>query len=166
MKSMRKMGLATIAGALVTMASSIAIADSSQPNSGETAGNLVHRVSHALATTQQYSAGETGSGYKWGNSADTGASQAWSDLAAPTSGNKWGQNTTRPENTSQPAYSQTGNRWGRGNFAEQSGNRWGRGNFAEQSGNRWGRGNFAEQSGNRWGRGNFAEQSGNRWGRG
>ncbi|MCB1841998.1 MAG: hypothetical protein KDI09_03470, partial [Halioglobus sp.] len=81
MKTMKKMGFASIAGAaLAVLAPTAAIADTSQPAATNTTGSLVHRVSHALATTQQYTVGETGTGYKW----DTGEApaapkSAWAD---------------------------------------------------------------------------------------
>ena len=149
MTTMRKTGLAYIAGAaLVALTPSVAVADNAQQVSGEATGNLVHRVSHALATTQTYSAGEAKSGYKWGQ-----------DLAEPAEkASAWAENREAQS-------VQNGSKWGSSKSSQQTRNPWGRANAAEQSRNPWGRANTAEQTRNPWGRANAAEQSRNPWGR-
>ncbi len=167
MKTIKKMGVTGItSAALVLLAPSTSLAEGLQGQSAES-GNLVHRVSHALANTQQYT-GKVVSGNKWGSPSTSHQSRTmWADSPEPQSGYKWGQSKSGIHQSANAGVAkQTGKRWGRGSFSEQSGKRWGRGSFSEQSGKRWGRGSFSEQSGKRWGRGSFSEQTGNRWGRG
>ena len=161
MKTLKKMGFASLASVSLVVVAPYTLAETQERSASS---STVHRVSHALANSQQYTNGAA-SGYKWGEHSQSKRSQStWAGSTSNQSGYKWGEKNGL--NRSTATTEQTGKRWGRGNFSEQTGKRWGRGSFSEQSGKRWGRGSFSEQSGKRWGRGSFSEQSGKRWGRG
>jgi hypothetical protein len=153
MKTLKKMGYAgaaTLAMTLLTPATTMA--DSAQNQTAQNSSNVVHRVSHTLANTQEYSA-TARAGAKWGKEAPEAAKKAaWAGSTSQEvrSGYKWEQDSS-PE--------QSRNRWRR-DHVEQSRNRWRR-DHVEQSRNRWRR-DHVEQSRNRWRR-DHVEQSRNRW---
>ena len=132
MKIIRNIGYASLASiAIGAFTPSLSIADTEQANVSAS-NSVVHRVSHTLATAQNYT--ESGySGYKWGKkveASDTGVK--WAESTSARSGYKWGSSTTSAVNEkpySQPTTS----------YSEQAANRWSRRNFSEQAANRWSR---------------------------
>ena len=163
-KTIGYVGAASVALAL--LAPSLSVADTVQAT--DHSGNLVHRVSHALAADARYTAPVSYSGNKWAEKAVSNDSKViWADSDEPNSGYKWGKSndSVNLNQTVDNTAEQAGNRWGRRDVSEQAGNRWGRRDVSEQAGNRWGRRDVSEQAGNRWGRRDVSEQAGNRWGR-
>ncbi|MDE0930047.1 MAG: hypothetical protein OSA77_05120, partial [Halioglobus sp.] len=121
-KTMGYVGLASMALAL--LAPSLSAADTAQAT--DSSGNLVHRVSHALAADARYTA-PVSSGNKWSEKALANDSNViWAESDKAQSGYKWGQ-LNSPVNLDQAV----------DNVSEQAGNRWRRRDVSEQTGNRW-----------------------------
>jgi hypothetical protein len=158
MKILKVVGYAGVASfALAIAANSLILAETPQLESAsaEKSNNMVHRVSHTLATAQQYTGG-TASGYKWGQENQSKTSEVtWDGSKATASGYKWGTSRTAASTTELAPSS----------YAEQTRNPWGRKDFSEQARNPWGRKDFSEQARNPWGRKDFSEQTRNPWGR-
>ncbi len=175
-KALGYAGIGTLALSILTPAATLAGTDGNVTSSN-ISSSLVHRVSHSLASTSNYTA-NSNAGYKWGRSIQHNTESAqWATSTPARSGNKWNssQEASGPEAQSYAGASayewgtmnfagQAGYRWGLNSFAGQSGYRWGLNSFADQSGYRWGLNSFADQSGYRWGLNSFADQSGYRWG--
>ena len=162
LKTIGYVGLASMALAL--LAPSVSAADTAQAT--DNSGNLVHRVSHALAADARYTAPVSSSGNKWSEKALSNDSKViWAESDKAQSGYKWGKSNSSVnldqavDNVSE----QAGNRWRRRDVSEQAGNRWRRRDVSEQTGNRWRRRDVSEQTGNRWRRRDVSEQTGNRW---
>ena len=159
-KTIGCVGVASVALALLAPSLSAAETARSSAEAAVNSGNVVHRVSHALAADTTYTAPGSLSGNKWAVKSVVEDSEViWAESNKPSTGFKWS------EASESVNVEQAGSRWGRRNVAEQAGSRWGRRDFSEQAGSRWGRRNVAEQAGSRWGRRNVAEQAGSRWGR-
>ena len=129
MKTLKKIGYVGLASAaLLALTPSLTVAATPQegPASSEGSNNLVHRVSHKLASAEQYT-GSASSGYKWGKQAPAAESKAiWAGSREAKSGYKWG-NSKAANNIAPIAAS---------NHSEQAGSRWRR-DFSEQAGSRW-----------------------------
>ncbi len=156
-------GAATLALALLAPSTALADSSAGQSATAKNSGNTVHRVSHALASDQQYTGA---SGYKWGKESPRSTEKAnWAGSESSQkarSGYKWGEANSAEQTGSRwrrDTAEQTGSRWRR-DTAEQTGSRWRR-DTAEQTGSRWRR-DTAEQTGSRWRR-DTAEQAGSRW---
>jgi hypothetical protein len=161
-KTIGYVGAASVALAL--LAPSLSVADTVQAT--DHSGNLVHRVSHALAADARYTAPVSSSGNKWAEKPVSNDSKViWADSDEPQSGYKWGQSngSVNLDQAVENVSEQAGNRWRRRDVSEQAGNRWRRRDVTEQTGNRWRRRDVSEQTGNRWRRRDVSEQTGNRW---
>ncbi|MDE0951914.1 MAG: hypothetical protein OSA45_11650, partial [Halioglobus sp.] len=134
MKTLKKIGFVGLASAaLLALTPSLTVAATPE-DSADTSSNAVHRISHKLASSEQYT-GSTTSGYKWGKKAPAAESKTiWAGSKEAKSGYKWGNSnstkTITPVAASNQA-TQAGSRWRR-DFSEQAGSRWRR-DFSEQA---------------------------------
>ena len=144
--------IATLTLAMFTTAPSMADTPSAQTAAPGDSGNLVHRVSHSLASTQTYTS-NVRSSYKWGERAAESEPEAqWTQAESKPSrsGYKWGSSSTLPPQ--EPSYAgATAVQWGTMSYSDQARNKWGQRNFSDQSRNKWGLRNFSDQSRNKWG---------------
>ena len=138
MKTLKKIGYVGLASAaLLALTPSLTVAATPQegPASSEGSNNLVHRVSHTLASAEQYT-GSASSGYKWGKQAPAAESKAiWAGSREAKSGYKWGNSSVANESVISSANAdyakQTRSKWRR-DFTEQSRSKWRR-DFSEQA---------------------------------
>jgi heme oxygenase len=166
MQTLKRVGFVSAATLALAISAPTTLAETAAKSKADNPGSVVHRVSHNLANTQQYT-GTVNSGNKWAKeSAPTTASKsAWATSATEgkaRSGYKWSTSSSSEQSGSRwrsNTSEQTGSRW-RSNTSEQTGSRW-RSNTSEQTGSRW-RSNTSEQTGSRW-RSNTSEQTGSRW---
>jgi len=135
MKIVKLVGCAgLVSAALIFSSTSLTLAESSLDRtvnfSGER-GDFAHRVSHALASQEQYAV-EFKSSYVWGpkSTSSTSVKKVIPEQSVGRSGYKWNQTDS---------FDQAGSRWGRTSGYEQAGSRWGRTSGYEQAGSRWGR---------------------------
>jgi hypothetical protein len=162
-KKIKIAGLSSVAALLMTPALSMAETTQGDVTIGTGGHSLVHRVSHSLAGSKNYTRGNT-AGYKWDQNAQRPESSAeWSENSAPRSGYKWGERaTTKP--TEQSYAGTSSYQWGSMSYADQSAFRWGVRSYADQSAFRWGVRSYADQSAFRWGVRSDSDQSAFRWG--
>ena len=128
MKTNKSLGYAsagTLALALLA-GSSLSIAETGQSasNNGANSHSLVHKVSHSLADTQNYTSSGT-SGYKWGRKSEQdNANAEWASTTPARSGYKWGNSSTA-EPAAQSYAGSASYEWGVKSYADQTGYKWG-----------------------------------------
>ncbi|MFT4520506.1 MAG: hypothetical protein ACI9JM_002909, partial [Halioglobus sp.] len=131
MKTIRTIGYVGVALALTLPALSIAESQQAASASTENSGNIVSKVSHALAAEQRYTSNPAFS-YQWGQRTQSIEPQAdWSVSTDASSGYRWAEDGALNSESKRVA-EQSGRGWGRNSISEQAGRGWGRNSISEQ----------------------------------